>query len=168
MRSRRSYIYLLCTCLLAISLCFLTGCNSTAPKSTSDGSLPQREGTSFTLGNLSLTVYNQEIVHDIKDRDCLAIYLRVVNKGTETESVMGSYNISRNQGDNVPLKVAVAYDTNGNQLHTGNNRIKPGESADVALCFLLVNTKPVTVTFGNKERGVNETVMSFPVLAGNS
>ena len=164
MHSRRSILGLLCACLLAAALFVLPGCNSTAPKTPESDNLPERQGTSFLLGNLALTVFDQEIVFDTKGRDCLAIHIRVTNRGTETESIMGSYNISRSQAGQ-HLKVAVAYDTNGNMLHTADTRIEPGQSADVCMCYLLQNTSPVVITFGNSNRGVTETVMNCPVVA---
>lgn len=166
MHSHRSIVSILCACILAAALCLLPGCNSTAPASSqSSEALPERQGTSFTLGNLGLTIYDQEIVVDTGGRDCLAIHIRVTNRGTEAESIMGTYNISRSQGAATHLKVAVAYDTNGNSLHTANERIEPGQSADVVMCFVLQNKSPVTIVFGNKNRGVTETVMTFPVVA---
>ena len=152
--------------LVAIALCMsaalLSGCNKTSSESSSSEQV-QYQGTSVTLGNLSMILYNQEIVSNTSGKDCLALYLHVTNRGTSAESVMGSYNVTRNQGAGTHLKVAVAYDTNGNALHTGEKRIQPGESADIALCFVLVNDKPVTITFGNEERGVAETTLTLPL-----
>ena len=140
-RSRKSVRAL--AVLVAIALCMsaalLLGCNKTSSESSSSDQV-QYQGTSITLGNLSMILYNQEIVRNTSGNDCLALYLHVTN-----------------------LKVAVAYDTNGNALHTGEKRIQPGESADIALCFVLVNDKPVTITFGNEERGVTETTLTLPL-----
>lgn len=149
-------------------LCLLTGCNSTSASSEDTSTNQQQsQGTSFVLGNLNVTIYDQEIVYNTDQKKCLAIYARVTNNGTASESVMGSYNVSRNQGAGTHLKVAVAYDTNGNALHTGYERISPGESADIALCFVLANDNPVTITFGNAERGVKETTLTIPLPAGD-
>ena len=152
--------------LVAVMLCMtaalLLGCNKTSSESSSSDQV-QYQGTSVTLGNLSMILYDQEIVRNTSGKDCLALYLHVTNRGTSAESVMGSYNVTRNQGAGTHLKVAVAYDTDGNALHTGEKRIQPGESADIALCFVLVNDKPVTITFGNEERGVAETTLTLPL-----
>ena len=149
-------------------LCLMTGCNSTSASSENTSTNQQQsQGTSFVLGNLNVTIYDQEIVYNTDQKKCLAIYAHVTNNGTTSESVMGSYNVSRNQGADTHLKVAVAYDTNGNALHTGNERIGPGESADIALCFVLANDNPVTITFGNAERGVKETTLTIPLPASD-
>lgn len=161
--SLRARICTLFACLLlAINLCALCGCNQTG--GSENESEQSYNGTTFTLGNLSVVAYDQEIVTNTDGRECLAIYLHVTNRGTETQSVMGTYNVSRTQGSGT-LKVAVAYDTNGNSIHTAAERIEPGKSADVCMCFVLQNTNPVTITFGNSKRGVSETVLTFPVAA---
>ena len=163
-RSRKSAraLAVIVAIILCMSAALLSGCNKTSSESSSSDQV-QYQGTSVTLGNLSMILYNQEIVRNTSGKDCLALYLHVTNRGTSAESVMGSYNVSRNQGAGTHLKVAVAYDTNGNALHTGEKRIQPGESADIALCFVLVNDKPVTITFGNEERGVAETTLTLPL-----
>lgn len=154
---------LIAATLLTLGVLFLLpGCGASSSSSNDAGS-SDHQGTSFTLGNLSVVLYDQEIVHNTAGNDCLALYLSVTNRGTSEESVMGSYNVSRNQGAGTHLKVAVAYDTNGNALHTGNKHIKPGATEDIALCFVLENTKPVTITFGNKERGITETTLTIPL-----
>ncbi len=153
---------LLLVILLSATLLSVTGCNNTSSANTSSAQA-QYQGTAVTLGNLSLIIYDQEMVHNTSGDDCLALYVHVTNRGTSAESVMGSYNVSRNQGEGTHLKVAVAYDTNGNALHTGEKRIDPGESEDITLCFVLINHKPVTITFGNEERGVAETTLTIPL-----
>ena len=158
MTAFKKILIVCCSCVLAVFLC---SCGSSSSSSTSESA--EYSGTNFTLGNLNITVYDQEIVHDTGGNDCLAIYLHVSNRGTDAESVMGTYNIKRNQGTSGTLKVAVAYDTNGNTLHTANTRIDPGESADVVMCFKLVSSSPVTVVFGNANRGVEETTLTFKV-----
>ena len=147
----------LCAGLMALCLC---ACGSS---SSSKSSTETYDGTTFTLGNLVVTAYDQEIVIDTGGNDCLAIYLHVINKGTTPESVMGTYNVSRNQGSTGTLKVGVAYGTNGNPIHTAEKRIAAGTSADVCMCFKLVNKAPVSVTFGNAKLGVAETNLSFKV-----
>ena len=122
----------------------------------------QHEGKTFTLGNLKIVYYDNEMAVNTAGDDCLAIYLSVTNNGTSEESVMGSYNVSRSQ-NGTHLKVAVALDTNGNSLHTGDTRISPGETKDITLCFVLQNESPVTITFGNEERGVAETTLVIPL-----
>ena len=155
-RVRTVFCALICMCTLALTLC---GCASSENTSASE----QNQSTRVSLGNLKLEIYDQEIVVNTDKKDCLALYMHVTNYGTSEESVMGSYNVSRNQGAETHLKVAVAYDTSGNALHTGEKRIAPGETADITLCFVLVNTNPVTITFGNEKRGVKETTLTFPI-----
>ena len=150
----------LAACLATFVLC---GCTSSDSSSASTSTSVEYTGTKVTLGNLRMVVYETEIVFDTGGYDCLAIKLHVTNTGSNDESVMGTYNISRHQGTNQLLKVAVAYDTNGNSIHTAQKRIKPGETQDVVMCFRLISTAPVTVVFGNANRGVTETSLTFRI-----
>ena len=162
--SRKSLFLVLSLALCLGASCFLPGCGNTSSSASSNASEQEKyQGTLFTLGNLSIIMYDEELVHNTAGKECLCIYLHVTNNSSSAESVMGSYNVSRSQGASEHLKVAVAYDTNGNALHTGSERIEPGETADVALCFVLENDDPVTITFGNAERGIKETTLTIPL-----
>ena len=149
--------------IVLLSAALLAGASACSKQETTVNEHDHGQGTPVTLGDLDLLIYDSEYVVDNKGEACIAIYIHAVNKGEHARSVMGSYAISRTQASGNTLKVAVAYDTEGNYISTAGSLIQPGETKDVAMCFKLETLGVVNVVFGSSLLGTEETSMTFTV-----
>ncbi len=145
----------LIACAFLLTFCAI-GCQNTTEVEDHNHS-----GSSFKLGTLSIIAYDSEYVVTNNHEGCIAIYLHVENTGDAEKSVMGSYTVQRTQDGSTTLKVGIAYDEEGNLINTADTFIEPGEVKDVAMCFKLQGTNPVTVTFGNEDLGTDVTTLTF-------